>query len=130
MIEMSHLKTTKTYLRTIEERGDTLAFFTDDVVQKEFPNRLLPNGATRDMAALKRARARGIRVVSDERYEIVKALEQGDDVALEVVWTAKLEVPVGETPAGGTMRAHFGVFLTFRDGKIASQRNYDCFDPF
>ena len=25
---------------------------------------------------------------------------------------------------------NFGVFLTFRDGLIIRQRNYDCFQPF
>jgi ketosteroid isomerase-like protein len=28
------------------------------------------------------------------------------------------------------MRARFAVFFGFRDGKICSQRNYDCFEPF
>lgn len=26
--------------------------------------------------------------------------------------------------------ARFGVFMELRDGKILSQHNYDCFDPF
>jgi hypothetical protein len=41
-----------------------------------------------------------------------------------------LAVPVGSIPAGGTMRARLGIFFTFRDGLIATQHNYDCFDPF
>ncbi len=32
--------------------------------------------------------------------------------------------------AGGEMRARFGLFLQFRDGKIARQHNYDCFEAF
>ena len=57
-------------------------------------------------------------------------IEQGDQVAVEVIWTATLAVAVGTLAVGDAMRAHFGVFLTWRDGKIISQRNYDCFDPF
>lgn len=38
-----------------------LQFFAEDVVQEEFPNRLVPNGATRDLAALKEAAARSRR---------------------------------------------------------------------
>ena len=128
---MTNLERAKAYLRAIEKGEDTAGvFFTPDVVQREFPNRLVPNGATRDLAALREAGERGKRVVSSQRFELVNALEQGDEVALEVIWTATLAVPVGSLPAGGTMRAHFGVFLTFREGLIASQRNYDCFDPF
>lgn len=28
------------------------------------------------------------------------------------------------------MRASLAMFITLRDGRIASQRNYDCFEPF
>ena len=56
------------YFDAIEngEPGESLQFFAPDVVQEEFPNRLIPDGATRDLAALKEARAprwpdRGVR---------------------------------------------------------------------
>jgi len=32
--------------------------------------------------------------------------------------------------AGVQSRARFTVSLEFRNGKIARQRNYDCFDPW
>lgn len=51
-------------------------------------------------------------------------------VALEVLWEGTLAIPLGSLPVGGVMRAHFGVFLTFRDGKIVQQHNYDCFEPW
>ena len=65
-----------------------------------------------------------------QTYEIVDAVADGDDVVLEVEWTGTLSVPLVTLPAGGQMRARFAVFLDFRDGKIARQRNYDCFDPW
>jgi hypothetical protein len=40
------------------------------------------------------------------------------------------QVPIGKLVPGDTMRAEFGVFLSFRDDRICSQRNYDCFEPF
>jgi ketosteroid isomerase-like protein len=119
------------FLRALEARdGSAETYFAPDVVQVEFPNRLVPSGARRDLAALREASERGKRVVGNERYEVRNGLEHGNEVALEVVWTATLVVPIGTLAAGATMRAHFGVFFTFRDGKIVSQRNYDCFDPF
>jgi hypothetical protein len=36
---------------------------------------------------------------------------------------------MGLAPGTG-MRAFVAMFLTFRDGKIATQRNYDCYSPF
>jgi ketosteroid isomerase-like protein len=121
------------YITAVERgaAGDELAgYFTPDVVQEEFPNRLVPNGARRDLAAILEAAVRGQQVTSAQRYEIVHAVAGGNDVALEVQWSATLAVAVGRIPAGGQMRARFAVFLEFRDGKIARQRNYDCFEPF
>jgi hypothetical protein len=73
---------------------------------------------------------KGKRAVVTEHYEIVNALEQGDRLALEAIWTATRAVPLGSVPAGGTLRAHLGMFFTFRDRRILKLHNYDCFEPF
>ena len=128
---MTNLAATRAFLRAIETRdAAAFAYYAPDVVQREFPNRLVVDGATRDLAALRAGAERGKQAVSEERYEIVRAVEHGDEVALELIWTATLRVPLGALPAGGVMRAYLGMFLTWRDGKIVSQRNYDCFEPF
>ena len=132
-IESENLETVRRYFEAIEKGAgseEMTAFFAPDVIQIEFPNRLVVNGAQRDLAQLREASERGRKVVESQRFEMRNALASGNQVALEVEWTATLKVPVGTIPAGGQMRAHFGVFLDFRDGKIAAQRNYDCFDPF
>lgn len=120
------------YLESIG-RGDpeeNLAFFAEDVVQEEFPNRLLPQGATRDLPALREAAQRGSKVMTAQRYDILTAIASGDQVAIEALWTGTLAMPFGNTPAGGQMRARFAIFLTFRDGRIVRQHNYDCFEPW
>ncbi len=127
---MSNLQRAIAYLQAIEQRTEPERFFSPDIIQEEFPNRLVPEGARRDLRALREAAERGRRAVSSERYEIVSSLEQGEQVALEVLWSATLAVPLGKLQAGDTLRARFAVFLTFRDGLIVSQRNYDCFEPF
>ena len=99
-------------------------------MQVELPNRLVPNGATRNLDAIREASRRGRQVLAAERYDVRNAVASGDRVALEVLWTGTLAVPIGTIPAGGEMRAHFAMFLEFRDGKIVRQRNYDCFEPF
>jgi ketosteroid isomerase-like protein len=129
----TNLEFARSYLRALEQgvTGEALAgFFHPEVTQREYPNRLVPTGATRDLRALLGGAERGQRVVSSQRFDVRNAVANGDEVALEVDWSATLAVPVGSLPAGGTMRASLGVFLTFRDGRIISQRNYDCFEPF
>jgi ketosteroid isomerase-like protein len=121
------------YLAAIERGsvGEELAaFFTPDVIQEEFPNRLVPDGARRDLAAMLEGATQGQRVTSRQRYDVQHMVASGNDVVLEVEWSATLTVPLGSIQPGGQMRARFAVFLEFRDGKIARQRNYDCFSPF
>lgn len=131
---MAHdlLRLAREYLESIgttDELGG-LRFFADDVIQLEFPNRLLPNGASRDLAALRAGAERGRKVMTAQRFEVVNAIASGEQVAVEAIWTGTLAVPMGSIPAGGQMRARFAIFLTYRDGKIVRQHNYDCFDPW
>lgn len=131
--EAANLQFARRYLAAIEAgaTGDALAaFFTADVVQEEFPNRLVPTGARRDLRDMLEGAVRGQTVLSAQRFDVRGEVASGDRVALELVWTGTLAVPIGSVPVGGEMRAHFAVFLEFRDGRIAAQRNYDCFDPF
>jgi ketosteroid isomerase-like protein len=131
---MTHdlLRLAREYLDSVG-RADALGglrFFADDAVQVEFPNRLVPNGATRDLAGLRDAAERGRKVMTAQRFEVVNAIASGDQVAVEALWTGTLAVPLGSIAAGGQMRARFAIFLTYRDGKIVRQHNYDCFDPW
>ena len=134
--EAANLETARRYLAAIEgesaggARGSADAFFAADVVQEEFPNRLVPTGARRDRAALREAAERGRAVLRAQRYEVRAAYAVGETVVLEVLWVGTLAIPVGSLAAGQEMRAHFAVFLEFRDGRIRRQRNYDCFEPF
>lgn len=128
-----NLAAARRYLAAIESgvSGDALAaFFTPDVVQQEFPNRLTPNGATRRLPELLEGAARGLKILKAQRYEVLNALATGEHVALEVQWTGTLAMAVPGLPADGTMRARFAMFMEYRDGKIARQQNYDCFDPW
>jgi ketosteroid isomerase-like protein len=61
---------------------------------------------------------------------VQRILEAGDEIAVELERRGILAVPVMNLPAGSEMKAIIAMFLTFRDGKIISQRNYDCYPPF
>lgn len=129
----TNLELARRYLAAIERddpADSALAYFAPDVVQTEYPNQFVPRGAERDIRAIADAAERGRRAITSQRYEVRTALANGNEVALEVLWVGIFAVNVGTLNAGDEMRANFGVFLTFRDGLITHQRNYDCFQPF
>lgn len=128
-----NLDRARRYLEAIEAgaTGDELGcFFAPDVVQEEFPNRFVPQGARRDLLAILDAAARGRAAMSSQSYRILHAVGDGNELALEIEWEGTLAIPIGQLPAGEKMRARFAVFLQYRDGKIVAQRNYDCFEPW
>ena len=121
------------YLKTIEAfpPPDVLAgFFAPDAVHEEFPNRLFPEGRRNDLAAMLAASQRGPEVLSSQRYRLRQAIVSGDQIAAELEWTGVLRRGFGSVPAGASLRAAVAQFFTFRDGKIRSVRNYDCYYPF
>src|SRR4051812_1297819 len=132
MTTTDNLAIARRYLEALENgaEGHELAeFFDKDAVQEEFPNRLSPIGAHRNLDAILDAARKGKRTLRAQKYEILNAIVDGDRVALEVFWSGYLAVPVDSLPADSEMRAHFSMWLEFKDGKIFRQHNYDCFDP-
>jgi ketosteroid isomerase-like protein len=133
MTTTDNLEIARKYLEAVENgaEGGTLAdFFTADVVQEEFPNRLSPIGAHRDLKGILDAAKKGKKALRAQKYDVLNSIVDGDNVALEVFWSGLLAQPVDTLPADTEMRAHISIWLEFRDGKISKQRNYDSFDPW
>jgi ketosteroid isomerase-like protein len=111
--------------------GDELSkFFTSDAAQVEYPNRLNPNGGRSDLAKILLRAEQGQKLIAKQTYEIQSEIAEGSKVAIEAIWTGILAVPVGALEPGSTMRAHFAIHFEIRDGLIAGQRNYDCFEAW
>jgi ketosteroid isomerase-like protein len=128
-----NLAIARRYLEAIEsgaEGGALAEFFTKDVIQEEFPNRLSPIGQHRNLQALLDSARKGKKIISHQKYDVLNAIADGDRVALEVFWSGLLAVPLEGLPSNSQLRAHVSIFFEFRDGKIARQHNYDCFDPW
>ncbi|HXU32407.1 MAG TPA: nuclear transport factor 2 family protein [Thermoanaerobaculia bacterium] len=129
--ESENLARIERYFAVINSGGDVVEeFFSPDVIQEEFPNRLLPNGARRDLAALKEAAERGKAFMSGQHFEVLNTYADGRTVIVESIWTGTVAVDAGPFKAGTTMRARFAQFFTFAEGRIVEIRNYDCFDPW
>lgn len=128
-----NLAIARRYLEAIEngaEAGALAEFFTKDVIQEEFPNRLSPIGQHRNLQSLLESARKGKKVISHQKYDVLNTIVDGDRVALEVFWCGLLAVALEGLPANSQLRAHVSIFLEFRDGKICRQHNYDCFDPW
>ena len=126
MTATDNLAIARRYLEALENgaEGGTLAeFFTSDVVQEEFPNRLSPIGQHRDLNALLASARKGKQIIRAQRYDIRNSIVDGDNVALEVHWSGLLAVSVEGLPADSELRAHVSIFLEFRDGRICRQHN-------
>jgi ketosteroid isomerase-like protein len=133
MTTTDNLAIARRYLEALENgaEGSALAeFFTNDAVQEEFPNRLQPIGAHRDLTGILDAAKRGKKTLRAQKFDVLDSIVDGDRVALEIFWSGYLAVPVDTLSADSEMRAHLSVWLEFRDGKICRQNNYDCFDPW
>lgn len=133
MTTTDNLAIARRYLEALENgaEGSALAeFFTKDVVQEEFPNRLQPIGVHRELSAILDAAKKGKKTLRAQKFDVLNSIVDGDNVALEIFWSGYLAVPVDTLPADSEMRAHLSLWLEFRDGKIARQNNYNCFDPW
>jgi ketosteroid isomerase-like protein len=113
-------------------RGEDVAatYYAPHAVQEEFPNRLLPNGAKRDLDAIRQAGERGRQSMASQTFQVLNAFASGDQVAAEALWAGTVRDDVGPLKSGTVMRARFAIFFELRDGLIVAQRNYDCFDPW
>jgi ketosteroid isomerase-like protein len=121
------------YLLAVASLGpfdDVANFFSPDIVFQEFPNRIAPQGRFRRAADLRAAYEQGRQLLRSQTYTVQRIVEAGDEIAVELEWVGTLAIPVMNLPAGSEMKAFVAMFLTFRDGKIISQRNYDCYPPF
>ncbi len=133
MTANNHVLLVRDYLKALEngEAGDSLGrFFNENAIQIEFPNKLNPAGGKSDLATIKRRSEEGKKLLKKQSYTIISETADGDNVAVEAEWRGTLAIPVSNLAAGDEMKAYFALFFTFENGRILSQRNYDCFEPW
>lgn len=132
MNTVTNLEKVQRYLKSIEA-GDYAyisGLFSPDAVVEQFPNRIYPNGIKSGPAGMAEAFEKGRKLLLSQTYEIKNSVVDGDRLSIEVLWTGTLAMPLSSLAAGSQMRAYSAMFFQFKDGKIISQRNYDCFEPW
>lgn len=132
MNPVTNLKKVELYLKSIEN-GDfayIANLFSPDAVLEQLPNRIYPNGIWSEVSRMAEAFEKGRKLLSSQSYEIKSYIVDGDRLSIEVLWTGTLALAFGSLSVGSQMRAHSAMFFHFQGGKIVSQRNYDCFEPW
>jgi ketosteroid isomerase-like protein len=89
----------------------------------ERPNLINPAGTERDLEQIVASAEAGRRMLSDQSFEVVDHLVDGDRVVTRVVWRGTL------ADGGTSLRADSSMHFELRDGRIVRQENYDCFHP-
>jgi len=129
----TNVEVARDYIRAIESGATSDAlerFFTPDVAITEMPNRVAPHGSSSNLAKALQGAERGQQLFKRQTYTITNILAEGDRVALELDWIGVCAVQIQNLPANSEMRDHAAIFLHFRDGRIARQHHYDCFEPW
>lgn len=121
------------YLRALEARApiaEITALLHDDFVVEVLPNTLAPKGSRRTQGEAAVDMERGRALLTEEHYAVTSSFGDATRAVLEVTWTGALAIELGKLPTGTPLRARCSMHFELRDGKLAAQRNYDCFDPF
>jgi len=109
---------------------DWTRWFAPEVIQEEFPNRLAPVGARRDLTGMQEAAARGHALMAEQEFELLEVIASGSMVAVEAEWRGRTARDAGPLRAGTQLRTRFAQVIELRAGKIVALRNYDCFYPW
>ena len=104
-------------------------WYTPDALQIEWPNKITPNGAERNLGQIREAEARGRQIVERQSYEVTSLIADGDRVAVEAIFRASFRMDLPDLPKGSMMEARFAIFFELAGGKIRRHRTYDCFMP-
>ena len=101
-----------------------------DFQHVEYPNLVSKNGQKRDLDGCAKGMAMGRTPLSSQLFEIKGAIEQGESLHVEAVWTGKMAIYAGHLKKDQQLKAYLSMIFEFKDGLIYRQRNYDCYEPF
>jgi len=109
--------------------GGLAVFWHPDAEQVEYPSLMRPNGHRRSLADMIEGSFLGAKIIREQQYDVHTVIEDGDEVAVQLTWTATVASDLGTITAGTPLVAHVAAFYVFRDGLILRQSSYDCYEP-
>ncbi|GAB2859582.1 nuclear transport factor 2 family protein [Lentzea nigeriaca] len=98
-------------------------YFTADAMTVEHPNLIKPMGERMPLTEMLTASAKGVELLSRQKYDVHSTLRSGDTTIVRLTWTGVLRT-------GEQLVARIAQFVEMRDGLINSIETYDCYEPF
>jgi predicted ester cyclase len=128
-----NLQTYLAFVKLVESLSDNAEDYKDlihdEVEFRELPNLLNKNGQLRGLEASLEGLKKAKMILTEQHYEIVGVVDDGEKVVVEKVWTGKMSMDIGNLKKGQEMKAYICAVVEFKDGKIFRHRSYDCYEP-
>ena len=127
-----HEQLVRDLLRAITDNAPAEVISTywhNEAEQIELPSLMRPRGHTRKLAEMLEGYRAGAGLLLWQQYDVDNVVDNGEQVAVQLRWTATTAVDAGALPAGTELVAHVAIFYAFRDGKVLRQSSYDCYEP-
>jgi ketosteroid isomerase-like protein len=124
-----HLRDLYAAISSNASNDELAAFFHRDAEQVEYPSLMRPEGHRRHLAEMTAGAELGRQLIESQGYDVHTVIEDGDEVAVQLTWTATTALEVGGLAAGSRLVAHVAAFYVFRDGLVLRQSSYDCYEP-
>ncbi len=123
-------KFVRSYFKAMEQgqvAGREAHWYTPDVEQVEWPNALMPKGATRNFESLRATFLRLRTIVVHQSYDLKNIVVSNNNVAVEADYRAVFSVDLPALPRGKVLDVRCAIFLELERGRIRRHRTYDCF---
>jgi limonene-1,2-epoxide hydrolase len=118
------------FIRTLEEGGGAEGirpFLAEEFVLVEAPHLLAPRGSTKTLDAVLSGAEDSGKVVTAQRFDVLRTTCEGSRVVIEADWSATLLMDLRYWDAGDTIRARTTSVFEVSDGRILRQNSYDCY---
>src|SRR3954462_6075820 len=101
--ESANLATALRYIQLVEgfAQPEEFSGVLDPAIRhEEYPNLLMKTGSQRGYEMLVAGPQQGRKLLRENRFEVKNTFASGDWVAIEMVWTGALAIPLGTMPVG------------------------------
>ena len=110
--------------------SELATYLHPEVRQREYPSLVKPWLAERALPEILAGSVAGRRLLARQHYDVDEVIVSGERVVIRLRWTGTLAVAFHGLEAGHELHAYVAMFVTLRDGLIAHQASYDCYESF